>query len=108
MGAAAGLPRQDLCTECDGVHRLTAVAWLADERYRHRKHTYRINFANALSQMKNNLVLLFLHTSPLDLCWRLLQRMADAVVAVKPGRAYPRNLKQVCVPGFQQQYRRPR
>lgn len=63
----------------------TLAQWLADQRYRHRQHTYRINFANALSKMKNNLVLLFLHTSPLELCWRLLQRMADTVEAVRPG-----------------------
>jgi len=86
----------------------TLAQWLADERYRHRQHAYRINFANALSKMKNNLLRLFLHTSPLELCWRLLQRMADAVEAVRPGRAYPRNLKKVRVPGFQQQYRRTR
>ena len=47
--------------------------WLADARYQHRRHGYRINFANALSKMKNNLVRLFLETSPLDLSWRLLQ-----------------------------------
>lgn len=86
----------------------TLAQWLADERYRHRQHTYRINFANALSKMKNNLVRLFLCTSPLELCWRLLHRMADAVEAVRPGRAYSRNLKKVRVPGFQQQYRRTR
>lgn len=86
----------------------TLAQWLADERYRHRKHSYRINFANALSKMKNNLVRLFLHTSPLELCWRLLQRIADAVEAVRPSRSYPRNLKKVRVPGFQQQYRRTR
>jgi len=50
--------------------------------------------------MKNNLVRLFLETSPLDLSWRLLQRMADAVVAVRPGRKFPRDMKKVRVPGF--------
>ena len=67
------------------AQNLTAIfvrlaQWLADARYQHRRHGYRINFANALSKMKNNLVRLFLETSPLDLSWRLLQRMADAVV----------------------------
>lgn len=95
------------------AQNLTAIIaslaqWLADERYRHRQHVYRINFANALSKMKNNLVRLLLHTSPLDLCWRLMQRMADAVEAVRPDRTYPRNLKKVRVPGFQPQYRRTR
>ena len=86
----------------------TLAQWLADARYRHRQHTYRINFANALSKMKNNLVRIFMHTSPMELCWRLILRMADAVEAVRPGRSYPRNLKKVRVPGFQQQYRRTR
>ena len=95
------------------AQNLTAIfvrlaQWLADARYQHRRHGYRINFANALSKMKNNLVRLFLETSPLDLSWRLLQRMADAVVAVRPGRKFPRDMKKVRVPGFQMQYRRTR
>ena len=76
------------------AQNLTAIfvrlaQWLADARYQHRRHGYRINFANALSKMKNNLVRLFLETSPLELSWRLLQRMADAVEAVRPGRKFP-------------------
>ena len=95
------------------AQNLTAIfvrlaQWLADARYQHRRHGYRINFANALSKMKNNLVRLFLETSPLDLSCRLLQRMADAVVAVRPGRKFPRDMKKVRVPGFQMQYRRTR
>ena len=95
------------------AQNLTAIfvrlaQWLADARYQHRRHGYRINFANALSKMKNNLVRLFLETSPLDLSWRLLQRMADAVVAVRTGRKFPRNMKKARVPGFQMQYRRTR
>ena len=31
--------------------------------------------------------------------------MADAVVAVRPGRKFPRDMKKVRVPGFQMQYR---
>ena len=43
------------------AQNLTAIfvrlaQWLADARYQHRRHGYRINFANALSKMKNNLV----------------------------------------------------
>ena len=95
------------------AQNLTAIfvrlaQWLADARYQHRRHGYRINFANALSKMKNNLVRLFLETSPLELSWRLLQRMADAVEAVRPGRKFPRDMKKVRVPGFQMQYRRTR
>ena len=91
-----------------GVEYARLAQWLADARYQHRRHGYRINFANALSKMKNNLVRLFLETSPLELSWRLLQRMADAVEAVRPGRKFPRDMKKVRVPGFQMQYRRTR
>lgn len=95
------------------AQNLTAIVtllaqWLADERYQHRKHSYRVNFANALSKMKNTLVRLLLFSSPLDLCWRLLQKIARCVEAVRPGRSFPRNLKKVRVPGFQMQYRRTR
>ena len=76
------------------AQNLTAIfvrlaQWLADARYQHRRHGYRINFANALSKMKNNLVRLFLETSPLDLSWRLLQRMADAGSSCAPRTQVP-------------------
>ncbi len=58
--------------------------------------------------MKNNLVRLLLHTSPLELCWQLLQRIAQCAEAVRPERSYPRELKKVRVPGFQPQYKRTR
>lgn len=61
--------------------------------------------AQTLNQMVQGSIL---HTSPLALCWRLLQSMADAVETIPPDRAYPRHLKKVRVPGFQPQYRRTR
>gem|GEM_PF-3433832 len=82
--------------------------WLADERYRQRQLGYRINFANALSKMKNAIVRLFLQDAPQELCWRLLEAMAGCVEAHRPGRAYPRNRKKVRVPGFQPNYKRSR
>ena len=107
LGVTAGFPRQDLCAEPDSYLRapgpvaggcaLPASSARLSDQLRH-----------ALSKMKNNLVRLFLETSPLDLSWRLLQRMADAVVAVRPGRKFPRDMKKVRVPGFQMQYRRTR
>ena len=95
------------------AQNLTAIfvclaQWLADEQYRHRKHRYAINFAHALSKMKNNLIRLFLLTSPLEIAWRLLEKIASSVEAVRPGRSYPRNMKKVRVPGFQENYKRTR
>lgn len=82
--------------------------WLANERYRHRQHDYRINGANALSKMKGSLVRLFLHRSSMDWCWRLLEMLAACVEAIRPDRSYPRNMKKVRVPGFQPNYKRCR
>ena len=111
-GRSAEVVRQDFHAKIFAQNLTAIIAtlaqWLADERYRHRKRAYRVNFANALSKMKNNLVRLLLHTSPLELCWRLLKRIAQSVEAVRPGRSYPRNLKKVRVPGFQPQYKRTR
>jgi hypothetical protein len=95
------------------AQNLTAIfvfvaQWLADDRYRQRRLAYRVNFANALSKMKNTLVRLFLHSSPLELAWQLLGKLASSVEAVRPGRSYPRNLKKVRVPGFHGNYKRTR
>ena len=72
--------------------------WLADERYREVKYVYRINFANALSKMRNNIIRLFLHTSPTVLYWRILKNMALAVERVRPDGSCPRDMKKVRVP----------
>jgi hypothetical protein len=85
-----------------------AAQWLVDDRYRHRKRKHRVNFANALSKMKNNIIGLLLTTSPLDLCWKLIEKMAACVEAVRSGRAYPRNIRKVQVPGFSDNYKRSR
>lgn len=85
-----------------------AAQWLVDDRYRQRKRVYRVNFANALSKMKNHIIRILLTASPLDLCWRLIEKMASCVEAVRPGRAYPRNLRKVQVPGFSDNYKRSR
>ena len=85
-----------------------AAQWLVDERHSQRKRVYRVNFANVLSKMKNNILRILLTTSPLDLCWCLIEKMASCVEAVRPDRAYPRNLRKVRVPGFSDNYKRSR
>ncbi|GAB6042258.1 hypothetical protein JCM17961_29340 [Endothiovibrio diazotrophicus] len=82
--------------------------WLADVRYQQRKLSYRVNFANALSKMKNNIVRLFLCASPMGLCLSLLEKISSSVEAVRPDRSFPRNMKNVQVPGFQENYKRTR
>lgn len=85
-----------------------AAQWLVDDRCNRRKRAYRVNFANALSKMKNHIIRILLYTSPLELCWQLIEKMASCVEAVRPGRAYPRNLRKVQVPGFSDNYKRSR
>lgn len=87
---------------------VTAAQWLVDEQYKHRRHKYRVNFANALSKMKNNLIRLLLYTSPLEFSWHLIKRMASCVEAVRPDRSFPRDLRKVQVPGFSGNYKRTR
>lgn len=111
-GRSPGVLLQDVHAKVF-AQNLTAIfvllaQWLADERYRQRRREYRINFANALSKMKNTIVRLFLQDSPQEMCWRLLETMAGCVEAHRPGRSYPRNRKKVRVPGFQPNYKRTR
>ncbi len=56
----------------------TAAQRLMDDRHRQRRRAYRVNFANALSKRKNNNARIFLYTSPGELCWRLMQKMASS------------------------------
>jgi hypothetical protein len=85
-----------------------AAQWLVDVRHRQRKHRYHVNFANVLSKMKNHIIRILLHTSPLDLCWSLIKKMVESVEAVRPDRSSPRNLRKVRVPGFSGNYKRTR
>ena len=78
----------------------TAAQWLRDDRHRQRRRAYRVSFANALSKMKNNIVRIFLYTSPGELCWGLIQKMASSVEAIRPDRSYPRNFKGGKSAGF--------
>ncbi|WP_089724674.1 hypothetical protein [Candidatus Thiosymbion oneisti] len=77
------------------VLNLTAIlSWVAqaitDRRYRDRKHAYRVNFADALSKMKNNLVRLFVSNSSRQLLSAFVLAMAAGVEAVRPDRSFPR------------------
>ena len=69
LGCYCRISTQDLCAEPDSY--LRAPGPVAGCRYQHRRHGYRINFANALSKMEQ-LVRLFLETSPLDLCMAVI------------------------------------
>ena len=95
------------------MHNLAAMlVWvgqaIADRLYRHRRHSYQVNFADALSKMKNHLIRLLAQYTPWDQLFRLLTQLVDAVEAVRPDRTYPRNLRKIKLQGFQSNYKRTR
>jgi len=61
-----------------------------------RKHSYRINLTQALSTMRDSIVLLFHSTGQAvqTLISDLLITFASAIEPVRPGRKYPRNHKR--------------
>jgi hypothetical protein len=88
---------------------LTRVAQaIADRLYQARKRAYRVNFANALSKMKDNVVRLFLFDSPKHLLTTLVLAMAASAEAVRPDRSYPRKVKPAKLQGFHPNYKRCR
>jgi len=82
--------------------------WLVDERHGERRRAYRVNFANALSKMKNNLVRLLLDAVTADIGWRLVEKMALCTEAVRPNRSFPRDPRKVHVKEFHGNYKRTR
>ena len=88
---------------------LTWVAQAIAERlYQTRKHAYRVNFANALSKMKDNIVRLFVFDSPNQLLTDLIIAMAASVEAARPDRSCPRKIKPAKLQGFHPNYKRCR
>jgi hypothetical protein len=92
---------------------LTAIcAWVAQaiatERYRQRRRDYRVNFAHALSGMKNTVVRLLVGADTTELLTSLILAMAMNVEAVRPNRSFPRKMKPAKLQGFHRNYKRCR
>jgi hypothetical protein len=51
-----------------------------------RKHTYKINFTYALSQIKYTIIRFLLRIAPLNLSQLLTEKMASALNACRPSR----------------------
>lgn len=91
--------RQDLHAK-QVTHNLTAMMVhasqeQADEKNKSRLHVYKINFAQALSKMKDAVVHLLLNR---DLRRRLSETVDDIatrVSAVRPGRRFPRRMSNL-------------
>ena len=81
---------------------------LVDQRYAHRKRCYQVNFANALSKMKNNIIRVLLDSSPMPLCCQLIEKISQSTEAVRPNRTFPRELRKLRVRGFFDNYKRTR
>jgi len=111
-GQSARSVFQDIYAKIFMVNLAAILVWvaqaIADRLYQHRKRYYQVNFANALSKMKDNAVRLFLDIGPLTLLPQLLCAMALSVEAVRPGRSYPRRIKPSKVQGFYSNYKRTR
>jgi hypothetical protein len=55
-----------------------------------KKYAYQVNFTQALSKMKNTVVLLFQQPAISNLLDRLWQAMTHIIEPIRPGRTYPR------------------
>jgi hypothetical protein len=58
-----------------------------------KKYTYQVNMTNALSKMKDTVVLLLQRTAILPILDRLWQVMTQVIEPIRPGRSYPRKMR---------------
>lgn len=82
--------------------------WLTKRLYQARRRAYQVNFANALSKMKDNVVRLLGLEPPPDLLQRLVCAMASEVEAIRPDRAFARDIKSTKPKRFHPNYKRCR
>ena len=60
---------------------------------KHRKHVYAVNFAQALSKMKDVIALLFTRRGVLRIVTELIDVITKTIEPIRPGRKYPRRFK---------------
>ena len=111
-GLSAQVIKQDFHAKIFVLNLTAILTWvaqaIADRLYKARKRPYRVNFTNALSKIKDNIVRLFLVDSARHLLTPLVLAMAGSVEAVRPNRSYPRNIKPAKLHGFHPNYKRCR
>lgn len=102
--------RQDFHAKIIALNLAAMLEWvaqaIADRVYAQRQHRYQINFANALSVLKNNLIRWLAKGMPWDMLLRLLTEIVGAVEAVIPGRSFPRNKRAAKAREFHGNYKR--
>jgi hypothetical protein len=96
--------RQDFYAKMVAVNLAAIMEWvaqaIADRLYKDRKLSYQINFANALSVLKNDLIRWIALGRPMEMLLRLLTEIVAEVEPVRPGRSFPRNKKRSSVTEF--------
>jgi hypothetical protein len=111
-GRSALTVKQDFYAKLFTLNLTAILAWvaqaIADRLYQARRHSYRVNFANALSKMKHAVVRLLLGLAGQELLTPLVLTMAANVEAVRPDRAAPRKIKPAKLQGFFGNYKRCR
>jgi len=111
-GLSPQVVQQDFYAKMFVLNLAPVLAWvaqaIANRLYQARKRAYRVNFANALSKMKDNVVRLFVQGSTPQLLTALVLSMAWSVEAVRPDRSYPRKIKPAKLHGFHPNYKRCR
>lgn len=111
-GLSAHVVQQDFYAMIFMLNLTAILSWVAqaitDRLYQTRKRPYRVNFANALSKMKDNVVRLFLFDSARQILTPLVLAMATHTEAVRPDRSYPRQIKLAKLHGFHPNYKRCR
>ena len=111
-GLTAHVIKQDFHAKIFVLNLTSLLSWvaqaIADRLYQARKRAYRVNFANALSKMKDNIVRLFVFDSPQPSLTSLVFAMATSVEAVRPDRSFPRKIKPAKSHSFHPNYKRCR
>ena len=92
---------------------LTAMfAWIAqavaDRLYAQRRYVYQVNFANAITQMKNRVVRWLLGGNAEGLGLTLVCQMARAVEPFRPDRSSPRKASAATHRQYHMNYKRTR
>ena len=80
------------------------VQELVRQNSQEKKYVYQVNMANALTKMKDSVVLLFQHTAIFQLLNRLWQAMTQVIEPIRPGRSYSHK-KRVSRPRFPVAYK---
>lgn len=92
------------------INRTAVITWvaqaIADRLHQTRRYRAQVNFANALSKMKDNLIRLSLGLQTLALLTELITVMARTTEPIRPDRSYPKIIRPRKLQGFFPNYKR--